>query len=245
MATRQQVVITSAGFGLALVVLGFILFANIVTRAPVLTGPTVAPGGGAAGRVTSRAGAVVGQSGIDGRIGGRLADGIVVLTGGEKRIAEAVRLLDIGQANRLLITGVNVKTTSNDVRRLVAATEPGHSRMFDCCVDIGYKALDTIGNAVEARTWAAQHKFNSLIVVTASNHMPRTMAELRLVLPSTQLIPHAVVPTRMLARPWWLHADVTRELMFEYLKFVPTAIRYGLVRLLRPVRDAAVRSKLL
>jgi uncharacterized SAM-binding protein YcdF (DUF218 family) len=141
-----------------------------------------------------------------------------------------------------LITGVNVKTSRDDVRRLVAATVPSRSRVFDCCVDIGYRALDTIGNAVEARTWATQQQFNSLIVVTASNHMPRTMAELRLALPSTQLIPHSVVPTRLRAQPWWLHPEVARELMFEYLKFVPTAMRYGLVLMFRPVSDAIKKS---
>jgi uncharacterized SAM-binding protein YcdF (DUF218 family) len=227
MATRRQLLITTAGFGLALFVFGFMLFAIIVTRDPGTTDPVTA---------SERPGSIGGVG------SGRLADGIVVLTGGEKRIAEAIRLLDTGRAGRLLITGVNVKTSRDDVRRLVAATVPSRSRVFDCCVDIGYRALDTIGNAVEARTWATQQQFNSLIVVTASNHMPRTMAELRLALPSTRLIPHSVVPTRLRAKPWWLHPEVTRELMFEYLKFVPTALRYGLVLMVRPVRTALKNS---
>ncbi len=212
MAHRKPMLITCAGLLLALFMFGFILFAITVTKV----------------RPTGK------HADTSGRLGGRLADGIVVLTGGEKRIDEALRLLDNGSADRLLITGVNRKTSRDDVRRLVAAASPRKSRAFDCCVDIGYDALDTIGNADEARTWATERHFNSLIVVTASNHMPRSLAELRLKLPSTQLIPHPVVPNKLRASPWWLHPEVTKELAFEYLKFLPTAARYLLVQSLRP-----------
>ena len=39
------------------------------------------------------------------------ADAIVVLTGGQARVSEAVRLLEEGHANRLLISGVHPGTT--------------------------------------------------------------------------------------------------------------------------------------
>jgi uncharacterized SAM-binding protein YcdF (DUF218 family) len=217
MVNSKRVLITVVGMMLAVFVFGFVLFAIAVTKGPVVRE----------------------QADGSSRLGGRLADGIVVLTGGEKRIDEAVRLLDNGSADRLLITGVNRKTSRDDVRRLVAASSPRKSRAFDCCVDIGYDALDTIGNADEARTWATERHFNSLIVVTASNHMPRSMAELRLKLPSTQLIPHPVVPNKLRASPWWLHPEVARELAFEYLKFLPTAARYLLVR---SIRSQSVQS---
>jgi uncharacterized SAM-binding protein YcdF (DUF218 family) len=210
MANRRQVLITSVGFLLALFVFGFVLFGVSVTR---IAGQLATP---------------------------QRADGIVVLTGGEKRINEAVRLLDNGTAGRLLITGVNRKTSRDDVRRLVAGSSRRMAGAFDCCVDIGYDALDTIGNAEEARTWATKLNFKSLIVVTASNHMPRSLAELRLALPNTQLLPHPVVPNRLKPTPWWLHPDVTRELAFEYLKFLPTAARYSIVQLVRPAPGAAV-----
>jgi uncharacterized SAM-binding protein YcdF (DUF218 family) len=215
MGNRKRAMIVSVSMLLALFVFGFMLFAIVVTK------------GVASGE----------QADAGSRLGGRLADGIVVLTGGEKRITEALRLLDNGSADRLLITGVNRKTSRDDVRRLVAASSPRKSRAFDCCVDIGYDALDTIGNADEARTWATERHFNSLIVVTASNHMPRSLAELRLKLPSTQLIPHPVVPNRLRASPWWLHPEVAKELAYEYLKFLPTAARYLLVQSIRPQKD--------
>jgi uncharacterized SAM-binding protein YcdF (DUF218 family) len=218
MGTRKRAMIVSVGVLLALLVFGFILFAITVTKG-VASGP---------------------QADASNQLGGRLADGIVVLTGGEKRITEALRLLDNGRAGRLLITGVNRKTSRDDVRRLVAASSPRKSRAFDCCVDIGYDALDTIGNADEARTWATERHFKSLIVVTASNHMPRSMAELRLKLPLAQLIPHPVVPSRLRASPWWLHPEVARELAYEYLKFIPTAGRYLLVHSIRSPADRSI-----
>jgi uncharacterized SAM-binding protein YcdF (DUF218 family) len=217
MVDRKQVLIATSALSLALFVFGFMLFAIVVTReVPVAEQANSGP-----------------------RLGERLADGIVVLTGGEKRIDEAVRLLDSGKAGRLLITGVNRKTSREDVRRLVASSAR-KSRAFDCCVDIGYDALDTIGNADEARTWAQEWHFNSLIVVTASNHMPRSMAELRLKLPKMQLIPHAVVPSKLRGAPWWLHPEAAKELAFEYLKFLPTAARYLVVQTFRPRQEPKI-----
>src|SRR5271163_1424389 len=47
------------------------------------------------------------------------ADGIVVLTGGTSRVADALELLSSGRGKRLLITGVNPGTTTGDIARQV------------------------------------------------------------------------------------------------------------------------------
>jgi uncharacterized SAM-binding protein YcdF (DUF218 family) len=74
-------------------------------------------------------------------------DAVVVLTGGELRVREGFRLFAGGAGRRLLISGVNRATSKDDLRRL-SRVEP---MLFDCCVDVGYLALDTIGNAAETR----------------------------------------------------------------------------------------------
>src|SRR5262249_57827324 len=91
------------------------------------------------------------------------ADGIVALTGGPERIAAAVALLAQGSARRLLVTGVNQTTTSREIARLT----PRFATEFGCCIDLGYTALNTTGNALEARRWARSHHMRSLIVATS------------------------------------------------------------------------------
>jgi len=61
---------------------------------------------------------------------------------------------------------------------------PEHQRWFECCVDLDYTAVNTIGNAVETRRWALNHGFHSLVVVTSNYHMPRAMLELSHQLPA-------------------------------------------------------------
>ena len=157
------------------------------------------------------------------------ADGIVVLTGESRRIAEGARLLNEGRAERMLISGVYRHTGKRALMQISGLPE----QKFDCCVDVGYTARDTAGNANEARTWAAKRRYGSLIVVTASYHMPRSLAELSLALPTARLIPHPIVPKGFPASGWWLRASVTRVLLSEYLKFLPSAAQLTVARLLR------------
>lgn len=160
----------------------------------------------------------------------RAADGIVVLTGGELRIAEGARLLARGLGRRMLISGVNQRTSRQD---LVRITRLGEAQ-FDCCVDLGYDAQDTAGNASETKVWAERQRFATLIVVTSSYHMPRGLAELAIEMPQIRLIPHPVTPRSMRNEAWWLHPMTMRVLVAEYVKFLPSAARLTAARLMRP-----------
>lgn len=156
------------------------------------------------------------------------ADGIIVLTGGDYRITEGARLLSEGRAQRLLISGVNEKTTRDDLIKMTGL-DPGK---FSCCVDLGYAAQDTIGNAEEAKTWAGERRIGRLIVVTSSYHMPRSLAQLAMALPGVTLIPHAVVPMVFRDGAWWLRPIAARILLSEYMKFLPVAARLTAMRYL-------------
>jgi uncharacterized SAM-binding protein YcdF (DUF218 family) len=157
------------------------------------------------------------------------ADGIVVLTGGPFRLAAAAQLLNEGLGRRLLISGVNHVTTRDDLFRTSGLTHA----LFNCCVDIGYSAHDTSGNADEAKEWVEAHRFANLIVVTSSYHMPRSLTELGRALPTVTLIAYPVVPRTLRDEPWWMQAATIRLLFTEYLKFLPSAARFGVARLLR------------
>ena len=149
------------------------------------------------------------------------ADGIVVLTGGTSRISDALDLLASGRGKRLLITGVNAGTTTGDIAREVV----NYNTLLSCCVDLDYSALNTYGNAVQARRWAVAHGFQSLIVVTSAYHMPRALAELAHQLPDARLIPFPVVSDRLRIEPWWSSGDTTRLVLSEYLKYLAAKVR--------------------
>jgi uncharacterized SAM-binding protein YcdF (DUF218 family) len=151
------------------------------------------------------------------------ADGIVVLTGGASRITDAVELLASGRGRRLLISGVGPGTNAAELMRLA----PDHRRWFDCCVDLGYAAANTVGNAVETRRWARERGFRSLVVVTSGYHMPRAMLEISHRLPDVTLIPFPVVNGHYRA-PWWRHPGTAKILVLEYLKFLVAAARIRL-----------------
>lgn len=166
------------------------------------------------------------------------ADGIVVMTGGQSRIKEAVRLLKEGYGRRLLISGVNPRTGQSDLIRLTDLDK----QTFSCCVDLGYTALNTIGNAAETQTWAAAHGYRSLIVVTSNYHMPRTLVELARIAPDVQLQPHTVTPVAFDTQAWWLSPVTMRNLVAEYVKFLPSAARYALHRVIAPSEGGSLAA---
>lgn len=152
------------------------------------------------------------------------ADAIVVLTGGRQRLTGAVELLERGKADRLLISGVNAITTKDDIRAFLDADDT----LFACCVDIGYAALDTIGNAKETAQWVRSNQFSSLIVVTANYHMPRSLLEIRKALDDVEIYPYAIESDRIVVNRWLLEPKTTLFLAREYNKYLASAVRLGL-----------------
>ena len=157
----------------------------------------------------------------------RTADGIAVLTGGVARIDEAMKLLAQGKAKRLLITGVNRTTSTEELKQLASQGD----QLFSCCVDIDKEARNTIDNATETSQWVAQHHYTSIIVVTSNYHMPRALAELGRVMPGVTLIPYAVVENNVHLDCWWTYPGTTRLLISEYLKYLPALARLGATQL--------------
>ena len=155
------------------------------------------------------------------------ADGIVVLTGGPSRIERAIKLLSEGKGKRLLISGVHPSTSRKDLSNLV----PQYSEMFKCCVDIDHIATNTIGNASQTKNWVTIQKFSSVIVVTASYHMPRSLVELRREMPFTKLIPCPVNVNNIRMEAWWEYPGTMSLLVKEYVKVIASTIRLGVTQL--------------
>ncbi len=149
------------------------------------------------------------------------ADGIVALTGGAHRIEDAASLLGRGSAERLLITGVNDRTSGG----ALADRSPVLARLLRCCVDLGYEAEDTRGNAIETGEWARERGYESLIVVTSAYHMPRSLAEIGEELPDVKLVPYPVNPDGRDYDGWQRDPELFRLLLVEYTKYILT--RFG------------------
>lgn len=157
------------------------------------------------------------------------AQGMIVLTGGADRVTDAIELFSRGYADRLLITGVNPAINKTEIARL----NPKYRDLIDCCVDLGYEAVNTIGNAWEARRWAERNQLaKSLIVVTSNYHLPRAMAELRHALPEYDLTAYPVVTLRMRDANWWRSLHAARLLGTEYIKYVLAITRLKAIQMI-------------
>jgi uncharacterized SAM-binding protein YcdF (DUF218 family) len=148
-----------------------------------------------------------------------LADGIVALTGGDDRVAEAMGLLAARQAPRLLISGAGRGTYLGDFTK----DQPAAATQYASAITIGHMAGTTHGNAVETAAWVNAYKMHSLIIVTADYHMPRALQEMHAALPDVTLIPYPVRPPAM--RKMLTFATL-RMLAGEYTKYL--AVRAGL-----------------
>jgi uncharacterized SAM-binding protein YcdF (DUF218 family) len=157
------------------------------------------------------------------------AEGIVALTGGSSRRLQAgMALLQGGRGQRLLISGVNRKTTREEVRRAARAVA---GPLYECCVDLGFEAIDTVGNARETAEWARARGYDRLILVTADYHMPRALLELRGAMPGVRLTPYPVATEDVDAHAWWKTPQGLRLMVMEYDKYLVILAREAVLRL--------------
>jgi uncharacterized SAM-binding protein YcdF (DUF218 family) len=157
-----------------------------------------------------------------------VADAVVALTGAsDLRIETGVNLLAQGRGRRLLVSGVHPDVTRADLQAVAHAS----SRLYNCCVDLGFDATDTLGNAQETAAWARAKSFGSLVVVTSDYHMPRALLELRGALPEAELYAYPVVTPSLDARRWWRTSSGARFMTLEYCKYLVVLARESVLAL--------------
>ena len=98
--------------------------------------------------------------------------GIVVFTGGSKRIQEAFHQLQEGFEGPVLITGVD-EVVSEDML-LHDVPKNVHSQ-----ITLDYTAMTTRDNVAATKRWADMENLNDLVVITSSYHMPRSLLVLK------------------------------------------------------------------
>ena len=151
-------------------------------------------------------------------------EAIVVLTGGSDRMAEGLRLLEGGFARKLFVSGVYHRVEVKELLR-VAKKNPGE---LECCIELGYTADNTAGNARETAVWMNKEGFRSLRLVTASYHMPRSLVEFHRAMPEIEIIVHPVFPERFKRDEWWLWPGSTTLIVSEFGKYLMALVRIEL-----------------
>lgn len=145
------------------------------------------------------------------------ADGIVILTGmSDERIRQGLALLGEGYANRALVSGVH---KSADMDKILSFAEFDVAKI-SCCVDLDYRATNTVGNAGEAAIWVRIHGYRSIIMVTSTHHIPRSLIELRRVIPNVFIHPYPVNATGVQIQSWWRYPGTLGLLLGEYVRYL-------------------------
>lgn len=120
-------------------------------------------------------------------------DAVVVPTGGEGRIAQGLAALDAGLAERMLVTGVDREVKPGEFAAQFGVSQ----QQLDCCITLGFAAVDTRSNAAETAQWVRDNEVRSLRLVTTNWHMRRAASELARALPGDVEVVQDAVPARL------------------------------------------------
>ncbi|MDZ4272382.1 MAG: YdcF family protein [Erythrobacter sp.] len=119
-------------------------------------------------------------------------DAVIVPTGGAGRIARGLEVLDQGLAAKMLVSGVD-----SEVRPGEFAAEFGVApEQMECCITLGFAAVDTRSNAAETAKWVAQNEVTSIRLVTTDWHMRRAAGEVERTLPGHVTVIRDAVPSQ-------------------------------------------------
>lgn len=119
-------------------------------------------------------------------------DAVIVPTGGPGRIAQGLDVLDEGLAAKMLVTGVDPEVTPQEF----AAQFEVDEALLDCCITLGFSAVDTRSNATETAEWVEENGVTSLRLVTTDWHMRRAAGELARTLPDSVEVVRDAVPSQ-------------------------------------------------
>ncbi|MBM3545941.1 MAG: YdcF family protein [Alphaproteobacteria bacterium] len=165
-------------------------------------------------------------------------DAVVVLTGGSRRLGAGLEILARGDAKKLLVSGVHPDV----VKAEIAGADRRLQVLAECCLELGYEATDTVGNAQEAARWMRRETFTSLALVTATYHMPRSLAEFRQALPDAHIVAYPVFPDNFKREEWWRWPGSAALVLAEYHKYMLARLRFGLAEIVGARVDAEALS---
>ncbi len=145
-------------------------------------------------------------------------DAIVVLTGGEGRLATGLNLLRETPNSRLFVSGVSDGLTVDGLLQQIGQDE--YPVSLRSKITFGHQARTTVQNARETAEWCEKEGIRSIRLVTAAYHMQRSLLEFRPVMPDVQIVPHAVQPASIRLSNWWQYPRTVLLMSREYTKFL-------------------------
>jgi uncharacterized SAM-binding protein YcdF (DUF218 family) len=143
------------------------------------------------------------------------ADGIVILTGGKDRIQKGIRLLENNPEKPLLITGVRTRRQLKEINFFP---------QYENQIELGFKATTTRENAQEISEWDKIKACSSLTVVTSHYHIPRSLLELKTMLPDIKLIPYPIISASFQKGKWVSEPSLWHVLFKEYNKYLIVSV---------------------
>ena len=147
---------------------------------------------------------------LPGPVDAARTDAVIVPTGAAGRIERGLEVVRSDQARLLLVTGVD-----REVKQAEFAAQFGVPMdLMECCVSLGFAAVDTRSNADETAAWVRENRIVSLRLVTTDWHMRRAAGELARALPSNV----AVVRDAVASQPSF------RILFLEYHKLLASSV---------------------
>jgi uncharacterized SAM-binding protein YcdF (DUF218 family) len=118
-------------------------------------------------------------------------DVVIVPTGGPGRIPQGLAVLDQGLAPKMLVSGVDREVKPEEF----AVEFEVSDELMQCCVTLGFAAVDTRSNAAEIAQWVRENEVSSLRLVTTDWHMRRAANELARALPDNVVVVRDAVPS--------------------------------------------------
>ena len=109
------------------------------------------------------------------------ADAVLVLTGGENRIAEGYRAWKEGKGRELYILGAGREAKATTILPPGTVIPPEDLPR----IHVEGWSANTLENAFSAKTEVVSRSYREVILVTSDYHMPRALLAFRKVLPSS------------------------------------------------------------
>jgi uncharacterized SAM-binding protein YcdF (DUF218 family) len=148
-------------------------------------------------------------------------DAMVVLTGGNNRIAAALDLLDQKLADHLLISGVNPGTNLTTIKN----NSGFKGNIVRYKISLDDQSRSTKENALNTLKWLQKNGYRSIRLITANYHIRRSLLEFQTVMPDLLIIAHPITPNESLGQQWYNDYKIFCLFFNEYNKYLGTLLR--------------------